>query len=89
MGRSRGLEPPTPGTTNQCSNQLSYDRHGFGEERFLGRRRHLGATFREGKDSEFHKDVKRKHHIRPLTCAITALATSVTQAHRFLPGEAE
>src|SRR5260221_10922811 len=29
MGRSRGLEPPTPGTTNQCSNQLSYDRHGF------------------------------------------------------------
>ena len=27
MGRSRGLEPPTPGTTNQCSNQLSYDRH--------------------------------------------------------------
>ena len=28
MGRSRGLEPPTPGTTNQCSNQLSYDRHG-------------------------------------------------------------
>src|SRR5260221_12657209 len=29
MGRPRGLEPPTPGTTNQCSNQLSYDRHGF------------------------------------------------------------
>src|SRR3954463_8044979 len=28
MGRPRGLEPPTPGTTNQCSNQLSYDRHG-------------------------------------------------------------
>jgi diadenosine tetraphosphate (Ap4A) HIT family hydrolase len=27
MGRPRGLEPPTPGTTNQCSNQLSYDRH--------------------------------------------------------------
>src|SRR5262249_49292494 len=26
LGRSRGLEPPTPGTTNQCSNQLSYDR---------------------------------------------------------------
>src|SRR5260370_31507341 len=33
MGRSRGLEPPTPGTTNQCSNQLSYDRHGFPKER--------------------------------------------------------
>src|SRR5881628_3472148 len=28
MGRSRGLEPPTLGTTNRCSNQLSYDRHG-------------------------------------------------------------
>src|SRR5947207_3561681 len=27
MGRSRGLEPPTLGTTNRCSNQLSYDRH--------------------------------------------------------------
>ena len=26
MGRSRGLEPPTLGTTNRCSNQLSYDR---------------------------------------------------------------
>jgi diadenosine tetraphosphate (Ap4A) HIT family hydrolase len=26
MGRSTGLEPATPGTTNQCSNQLSYDR---------------------------------------------------------------
>ena len=34
MGRSRGLEPPTPGTTNQCSNQLSYDRHGASWERF-------------------------------------------------------
>src|SRR6476646_9835698 len=33
MGRSRGLEPPTPGTTNQCSNQLSYDRHGACRER--------------------------------------------------------
>ena len=27
MGRSRGSEPPTSGTTNQRSNQLSYDRH--------------------------------------------------------------
>ncbi len=27
MGRPTGLEPATPGTTNQCSNQLSYDRH--------------------------------------------------------------
>ena len=27
MGRPRGSEPPTSGTTNQRSNQLSYDRH--------------------------------------------------------------
>src|SRR5215213_4226040 len=33
MGRSRGLEPPTLGTTNRCSNQLSYDRHDL-KERF-------------------------------------------------------
>lgn len=26
MGRSTGLEPATLGTTNRCSNQLSYDR---------------------------------------------------------------
>src|SRR3569623_1701084 len=30
MARPRGLEPPTPGTTIQCSNQLSYDRHECG-----------------------------------------------------------
>lgn len=26
MGRSTGLEPATLGSTNRCSNQLSYDR---------------------------------------------------------------
>ncbi len=26
-GRSTGLEPATSGSTIQCSNQLSYDRH--------------------------------------------------------------
>ena len=47
MGRSRGLEPPTLGTTNRCSNQLSYDRHRNASGTalccgFLQRRRHLG-----------------------------------------------
>ena len=27
MGRPTGLEPATLGTTNRCSNQLSYGRH--------------------------------------------------------------
>ena len=27
VGRQTGFEPATPGTTNQCSNQLSYYRH--------------------------------------------------------------
>ena len=27
MGWLTGLEPATPGTTNQCSNQLSYSHH--------------------------------------------------------------
>ena len=27
MGRITGFEPATPGTTNRCSNQLSYIRH--------------------------------------------------------------
>src|SRR5205085_5669155 len=45
MGRSRGLEPPTPGTTNQCSNQLSYDRHRNASENHpLRRLLRAGAT---------------------------------------------
>ena len=51
MGRSRGLEPPTPGTTNQCSNQLSYDRHGaFREAVPLPARRHLRGGAEERKE---------------------------------------
>src|SRR3990170_8902239 len=34
VGRSTGLEPATLGTTNRCSNQLSYDRHGAPWEAF-------------------------------------------------------
>src|SRR3954452_21630660 len=49
MGRPRGLEPPTPGTTNQCSNQLSYDRHGAFGSGSLARAGHLGLEHREGK----------------------------------------
>ena len=41
MGRSTGLEPATPGTTNQCSNQLSYDRHNDFGSGSLRRPRHL------------------------------------------------
>jgi hypothetical protein len=52
MGRSRGLEPPTPGTTNQCSNQLSYDRHGVSKEGSFGRARHLRGGATEGKDGQ-------------------------------------
>src|SRR5881275_298878 len=50
MGRSRGLEPPTLGTTNRCSNQLSYDRHGEQRSGSFGRARHLRGMVREGKD---------------------------------------
>src|SRR6476659_11174965 len=50
MGRSRGLEPPTPGTTNQCSNQLSYDRHEVrAREHSRARGRHLGSEAMQGK----------------------------------------
>src|SRR3954464_5926444 len=50
MGRSTGLEPATLGTTNRCSNQLSYDRHGFWQKEGLLPRRHLRVRGREGKD---------------------------------------
>src|SRR3546814_18090798 len=33
MGRPTGLEPATPGTTNQCSNRLSSGRHAHQAER--------------------------------------------------------
>ena len=51
MGRSRGLEPPTLGTTNRCSNQLSYDRHGEQRSGSFGRARHLRGQHHEGKDA--------------------------------------
>src|SRR3954468_18664557 len=38
VGRSTGLEPATLGTTNRCSNQLSYDRR----KRLKVRRAHRG-----------------------------------------------
>ena len=52
MGRPRGLEPPTPGTTNQCSNQLSYDRHGAFGSGSLARAGHLGLRLRERKQGK-------------------------------------
>ena len=42
MGRPTGLEPATPGTTNRCSNQLSYDRHDAPLASLPGRARSLG-----------------------------------------------
>ena len=50
MGRSRGLEPPTLGTTNRCSNQLSYDRHGAVGSGSLVRAGHLRGSAEEGKE---------------------------------------
>jgi diadenosine tetraphosphate (Ap4A) HIT family hydrolase len=54
MGRSRGLEPPTLGTTNRCSNQLSYDRLRNASQAtlssgFLWRGGHLGSDAFERK----------------------------------------
>src|SRR5918995_2357968 len=49
LGRSTGLEPATPGTTNRCSNQLSYDRHGAPEDILSGRARSLGLPLGERK----------------------------------------
>src|SRR6185436_18187221 len=46
LGRSTGLEPATPGTTNRCSNQLSYDRH---EAPWIGRGGSLRKPIRLGK----------------------------------------
>src|SRR3954452_7888083 len=64
MGRSRGLEPPTPGTTNQCSNQLSYDRHGNASKTtlscgFLRRWRHLGSGARERKRGQMNPTIDK------------------------------
>src|SRR4029450_3676317 len=54
MGRSTGLEPATLGTTNRCSNQLSYDRHECvpKDHRIgcLGRAGHLRGTVVERKE---------------------------------------
>ena len=51
MGRSTGLEPATLGTTNRCSNQLSYDRHGAVGSGSLVRAGHLGGGAEERKES--------------------------------------
>src|SRR3982751_1544134 len=64
MGRPRGLEPPTPGTTNQCSNQLSYDRHGNASQTtlscgFLQRRRHLGLDKVERKRGKMNPTIEK------------------------------
>ncbi len=36
VGWQTGLEPATPGTTNQCSNQLSYNHHNS-KQQFLAK----------------------------------------------------
>lgn len=39
LGRLMGFEPTTPGTTNQCSNQLSYSRRASGLRHYERSRR--------------------------------------------------
>ena len=48
MGRSTGLEPATLGTTNRCSNQLSYDRHDARLKDAVAPLRGLAATCKRG-----------------------------------------
>src|SRR3954452_1663128 len=59
MGRPRGLEPPTPGTTNQCSNQLSYDRHGGLGSGSLARAGHLGLDPAERKRGGMNPTIEK------------------------------
>src|SRR4051794_6934002 len=68
VGRPRGLEPPTPGTTNQCSNQLSYDRHVASRDGSLGRAGHLGFDALEGKQG-----ASRSNHLFSFETATCAL----------------
>jgi RHS repeat-associated protein len=78
MGRSRGLEPPTPGTTNQCSNQLSYDRHGNAPDStlsggFLRRAGHLGLGGKERKRPRRFMSADERGSIISLTDSAGAL----------------
>jgi len=48
MGWLTGLEPATPGTTNQCSNQLSYSHHTEKES---------DGSFNEVAYAHFHREL--------------------------------
>ncbi len=81
LGWVRGLEPPTPGTTIQCSNQLSYTHH-FTSSRIISCQKTFGNT--QNAISQFSR-FSSIHHATPSDAfdPITALAAAFTSKTAF------